>query len=52
MEHAIAVLQMSIDTCETNEPINRAAGNDAQADLEAATAEQCRRAIAVLQVAS
>lgn len=51
MEHAVAVLQVALDTCETNEPINRAEGNLAQAELERETAEQCRKAIAMLVAA-
>ena len=35
--------------CETNEPINRQAGNIEQADLEKRTADQCRAAITVPQ---
>lgn len=48
MEDAINILQISLHTMENNEPINRAEGNIAQADLEARTAASIRQAIAVL----
>jgi hypothetical protein len=48
MNHVIAVLQNALDTAENNEPINRAAGNLAQADLERDVAAECRQAIAQL----
>lgn len=48
MEHAIAVLQNALEICEANEPINRALGDIAQADLERDVAKQCREAIAQL----
>jgi hypothetical protein len=42
---AIAQLEVALDVCVTNEPINRAEGKIEQADLEAKNAEQFRRAI-------
>lgn len=48
MNDAISILQVSLSTMENNEPINRAEGNTAQADLEARTAASIRQAIAVL----
>lgn len=45
---AIAALEQSLEVVETNEPINRAAGDDAQAQLEADTANSIREAITTL----
>jgi len=52
MNAAIAELTNALATAETNEPINRAAGNAAQADLEAKNAADYRQALAVLNAAS
>ena len=46
---AITALEVTRDTLETNEPINRAEGNDEQADLEAKSAEEVKQAIEVLK---
>jgi hypothetical protein len=48
VQYAIEELKMAIIVAETNEPINRAEGNVAQADLEKETADSCRKALAVL----
>ncbi|MEO6711419.1 MAG: pilin [Planctomycetota bacterium] len=48
-DHAIASLQTTLEVCEANEPINRASGNEEQADLERDVAADCRQAIAKLQ---
>jgi len=45
---AISELTRALEIAETNEPINRAEGNTAQADLEAANAVDFRAAIAML----
>jgi hypothetical protein len=52
MKAAISVLANALETAETNEPINRAAGQVDQADLEAANAAGFRQALAVLKAAS
>ena len=49
MRAAIATLENALNIAETNEPINRAEGNDAQADLEALNAAEYRWALAVLK---
>ena len=49
MKYAITQLEISLETLVTNEPINRAAGNIAQADLEAEGIADLRKAIAVLK---
>jgi hypothetical protein len=46
---AIAELKVSLDTMETNEPINRKEGNKAQADLEKENAADYRAAIRELR---
>lgn len=48
MHHAIAYLQQSLDVLEANEPISRAEGNIAQADLERDSANEIRDAIGIL----
>lgn len=48
---AIAQLQVALDVVETNYPINLAEGNLAQADLEERSAEDFRKAIALLESA-
>lgn len=45
---AINELLVSLDTVETNEPINRREGNVKQADIESETARSIRKAIPVL----
>lgn len=45
---AVAALEQSLGVVETNEPINRANGNDAQAQLEVDTADSIREAITAL----
>jgi len=45
---AVAALEQSLEVVETSAPINRAAGNDAQAQLEADTADSIREAITTL----
>lgn len=45
---AVAELGKALSVVENNEPINRAEGNDEQADLEARTAESLKAAIKVL----
>ena len=52
MKSAIAVLEIALGACEVNEPINRAEGNDEQADLEAANANEYKEAIAVVKIHS
>ncbi len=42
---AIAALEVALDVCVNNEPINRKAGKVAQADLEKKNAAAYRRAI-------
>ena len=51
MKAAIAQLEISLSALETNEPINRAEGNEEQADLEATNAADIRQALAVLAAA-
>lgn len=52
MRTAIAYLQTTLSTLETNEPINRLGGDVEQADLESVDAAQIRQAIAVLGAAT
>lgn len=47
--HSIAILTAALETCQTNEPINRAAGNIDQADLELATIADIQASLAILQ---
>ncbi len=47
--HALATLQIALDTVETNYPINLAEGDLAQAELEERAAEDFRAAIKVLE---
>jgi hypothetical protein len=49
MRQAVCVLRQALEVAETNEPINRASGNVAQADLEAEVAGDIRDAIVVLE---
>lgn len=49
MTAAIATLEVALQTLETNEPINRAEGNIAQADLEAKNAVEIRQALDLLR---
>lgn len=49
---SIATLKQALEVAETNEPINRAAGNTEQADLEAKNAADFRQALSVLQAAN
>lgn len=49
MQAAIDELEIFLHTLETNEPINRAQGNIAQADAELQSADQVRRALALLK---
>lgn len=49
MNAAINQLEIYLNTLENNEPINRAEGNDAQADLEAASAAETRQALRLLR---
>ncbi len=49
MKSAIETLEISLNALTTNEPINRAAGNIEQADLEAANAAEIREALDVLR---
>jgi len=51
MKAAIAQLQISLETLEHNEPINRAEGNEGQADLESTNAADIRQALAILSAA-
>lgn len=46
---AINALQIAKDVCDTNAPINEAAGNMAQAQLEREHSAAFAKAIAVLQ---
>jgi hypothetical protein len=48
MKAAIAELTVRLEILENNEPINRAEGNTAQADLEHETAISFRKAIEAL----
>lgn len=52
MDAAIATLEISLSVLETNEPINRARGDVDQADLEAESAAQTRKALEILRAAS
>lgn len=52
MKAAINELTIALETMETNEPINRAEGNEVQADLESVNAADFRQALAVLKAAS
>jgi hypothetical protein len=49
MKATIHYLQAMLSTLETNEPINRNAGNTEQADLESRDAAELRQAIAILR---
>lgn len=49
MTHAIAELEIALDVRKTNEPINRASGDIAQADLEKEGVEDITAALDVLQ---
>ena len=49
MKAAIHYLKTALDTLQTNEGINRHAGNKDQADLESLHAAEIRGAIAVLE---
>lgn len=51
MTAPLAILKANLETMETNEPINRHAGNIRQADLEACSAAEIRQAIAILAAA-
>ena len=48
MTHAIAQLQVALDTATNNEPIHRAEGNIEQADLCLEVIKDCDFAIRVL----
>lgn len=48
MKAAISILENALEVVETNEPINRAAGNIEQADLEIENAQEFRQALGVL----
>lgn len=52
MQYAINHLRVGLDVLTTNEPINREAGNTAQADLELAGASDIREALTVLEEAA
>jgi hypothetical protein len=52
MKASINQLKLALEVCETNEPINRARGDEAQADLEAQNSADFRQAITVLEAAS
>lgn len=52
MQAAITELEIALETLEINEPINRAEGNTAQADLEGSRAAEIRQALAVLNAAT
>jgi hypothetical protein len=52
MNAAIATLEITLATMENNEPINRAAGNIDQADLEARNADEIRAALELLRAAN
>lgn len=52
MKAAIVELERALHVAETNEPINRSEGNEAQADLEASNAADYRQALAVLNAAN
>ncbi len=49
MQAAITNLEISLEVLENNEPINRAEGNIAQADLELRSAEEIREGLAILR---
>lgn len=49
MSAAITQLEIALDIVTTNEPINRAEENVAQADLELANAADYKKAIEVLK---
>jgi hypothetical protein len=51
MKHAIAILEVQLQTLETNEPIHLQEGNAEQADLCAITAAEVRQALAILTAA-
>lgn len=51
MQAAITNLEISLETLENNEPINRAEGNIAQADLELRNAREIREGLRVLYLA-
>ena len=51
MRASIIALENALNVAETNEPINRAEGNTAQADLEAIDAAEHRQALAILRAA-
>lgn len=48
MNAAIAILEIALETAQTNEPINRAEGEIEQADLEARNAVDFIEALQVL----
>jgi hypothetical protein len=48
MQAAISTLEIALDVLLTNEPINRAEGNVEQADFEAKSAEDIRKAVECL----
>ena len=52
MKAAIARLKIALEVVENDEQINRASGNESQADLESVNAADFRQAIAVLEAAS
>jgi len=52
MKASIDQLKIALEVCETNEPINRARGDESQADLEASNAADFRQAIAILEAAN
>lgn len=52
MKHAIAQLEILLDVLTTNEPISRAEGNTAQADLQAVTALEISHALVILKAVS
>lgn len=49
MKYAITELEIALDVRTTNEPINRARGDIAQADLEKESAADIRHAIRLLK---
>jgi len=49
MNSVITMLEIALDTMETNEPINRKEGNEEQANLEAKNAAEIRRALRILR---
>lgn len=48
MNAAIATLEIALENLDNNEPINRAAGDIEQADLESASASDIRQVLAIL----